>query len=260
MEREGLSDSETWTLQALFETPPEASAILPILPFPSDPSDWQVDRLPERDWLAHVHAAHPPFSVGPFFVRESSRQEPSPPGSIPLTIDAVTAFGSGSHGTTKGCLEALGILAQQDFIPRSILDMGTGSGILGIAAWKLWRVPVLAVDIERESIRVACRHRSMNDVPAAGRGMLCKQGGRFDIKAVAARSPFDLILANILAGPLRTMAQDLWSALAPGGRVVLSGMLHEQADEVFAVYAACGAVMDRRVDHGEWSTLVLSRP
>lgn len=259
--REGAPGNERWILESLFDAPPDVAALAERLPFPSDSTVWRVDPVPERDWLAHVHAAHPPFSVGPFFVRESGRTESSPEGAIVLTIDAVTAFGSGSHGTTKGCLEAIGDLAEQTadapFVPRRILDMGTGSGILGIAAWKVWRAPVLAVDIERESVRVAARHRLMNGVPMGRSGMTCVQGGRFDIRAIVSRAPFDLILANILAGPLREMAGDLCAALSPGGRAVLSGMLREQAEEVAQVYRTHGAVVQTRYDRGEWTTLVL---
>lgn len=255
--REGSAGAERWILEALFDQPPDVQALAALLPFSSDPAQWRSEALPDRDWLAHVHAGYPPFSVGRFFVRESHRTEPPPPDSILLTIDAVTAFGSGSHGTTRGCLEALCDLDDRDFRPGGVLDMGTGSGILGIAAWMLWRCPVLAVDIERESVRVACRHRTMNGVPSGPSGVTCKQGGRFDIRVIAERSPFDLILANILAAPLRSMARDLCAALAPGGRAVLSGMLQEQADEVLAAYEPFGVHANTRIDRGEWSTLVL---
>lgn len=255
--REGGIGAEVWVLESLFDSPPDPQAIAALLPFPSDPAQWRGETLPDRDWLAHVHAGYPPFSVGRFFVRESHRSENPPPGAILLTIDAVTAFGSGAHGTTKGCLEALCDLKGRGFSPRSLLDMGTGSGILGIAAWMLWRCPVLAVDIERESVRVACRHRAMNAVPSGPAGMVCKQGGRFDIRAIADRRPFDLILANILAAPLRSMAEDLCAALAPGGYAVLSGMLREQADDVLAAYAPFGGTLDTRIDREEWSSLIL---
>lgn len=258
--RNGEGLAQKWVLEALCDARPDPESFAARLGFCVPEDQWRIAALADRDWLAHVHAVHPPFSVGPFFVRESGRVEPPPVGSILLTIDAVTAFGSGAHGTTAGCLEALGDLAQQNFMPRSILDMGAGSGILAIAAWLLWRAPVLAVDIERESVRVACRHRALNGVPAGPKGMVCAQGGRFDISAIARRAPFDLITANILAGPLRALAPDLWAATAPEGRVVLSGMLHEQAAEVFAAYAALGAVMDRRIERGEWTSLVLAKP
>lgn len=219
----------------------------------------EIAPVPERDWLVHVHESHPPFSVGKFFVYggEWAVKAPCPPGLIPLEIDAASAFGSGEHGTTSGCLEALGILADKGFTPRQTLDMGTGSGILAIAAWKLWRRPVLAVDIDRESVRVACVHRARNAVPAGAEGMICKQGGKFSIAAIHARAPFDLVIANILAAPLKDMAHDLSRALAPGGFVILSGMLRAQADEVAGFYRQEKLNISERIDCGEWTTLIL---
>lgn len=219
----------------------------------------EIAPVPDRDWLAHVHESHPPFSVGKFFVYGSqwAADVTVPDGAIPLEIDAASAFGSGEHGTTAGCLEALGLLKDRGFTPRRSLDMGTGSGILAIAAWKLWRRPVLAVDIERESVRVSCVHRARNGVPAGAEGMICKQGGAFSIAAIRTRTPFDLVIANILAAPLKTMARDLSASLAPGGFAILSGMLRTQADDVLQSYRKENLTLSERLDRGEWTTLIL---
>ncbi len=236
-----------------------AASVCGLNPADLDFGALDIAPVPDRDWLAHVHESHPPFAVGKFFVYGSQwAQEITPPETlIPLEIDAASAFGSGEHGTTAGCLEALGLLADKGLHPRQSLDMGTGSGILAIAAWKLWKSPVLAVDIDRESVRVACLHRSRNAVPATADGMIGKQGGSFSIAAIRARAPFDLIIANILAAPLKEMAGDLAKALAPTGYAILSGMLCTQADDVAHFYAREGLSVLDRLDRGEWATLIL---
>lgn len=266
-DREGPDEDARWTVRWLVDFVPDPARERSVLRemaascgFDSGLSEGlAIEPLPDRDWLAHVHAAHPPFAVGKFFVRGSHEESAPPPGLILLEIDAATAFGSGEHGTTAGCLEALGALVESGFSPCSVLDMGTGSGILGIAAWKLWRRPVLAVDIDRESVRVACRHRARNGVPSGKAGLSCKQGGSFSIDSIRSRAPFDLVLANILAAPLKAMAGDLAAAVAPGGVAILSGMLRGQAAEVAETYERKGLFLRETLERGEWASLVLAR-
>ena len=250
--------AEHWVLTWLVERPPEKSWLAERLGADLAGAA-RFEPVPETNWLAHSYKQFQPFSVGPFFIYGSHHEGAPPPGLTGLQIDAATAFGSGEHGTTAGCLEALVHLRDEGAAPEKILDMGTGSGILAIAAWKLWRCPVLAVDIDPESVLVAQRHRAMNDIPAEAGGMICLEADGFAEEKVQRAGPWDLVIANILAAPLKDMAADLCAALASRGYAVLSGMLREQADDVLAAYAARGAVLARRIDRGEWATLVLRK-
>jgi len=140
------------------------------------------------------------------------------------------------------------------------LDMGAGSGILGIAAYKLWKKPVLAIDIDKEATRVACHHRKINNVPSGDKGMTCATGDGYAARRVKAQSKgFDLIIANILAGPLVIMAKDLAHNLAPKGVAILSGLLVEQEKDVLKAHKDAGLTVEKRITHGEWRTLILKR-
>lgn len=238
-----------------------AAAVCGMVSEALDPQSLSIEPVPDIDWLAHVHRAHPPFQAGRFFVRSSGWTTPPPAGLIPLDIDAVTAFGSGEHGTTAGCLGALGFVQDTGFAPGCVLDMGTGSGILAIAAWKLWGMPVVAVDMDREAVKVARLHGVRNGVPSGARGLSCHQGRRFSIGAIVRRRPFDLILANILAAPLKEMAEDMIGSLRAGGYAILSGMTCAQKAEVADVYRGHGAcpVPGAFFDRGIWATLVLQK-
>ena len=222
-------------------------------------SNFTVEDIPEVNWLEESYRQFPPFSIKDFFIFGSHYTGDLPKGKIPLQIDAATAFGSGEHGTTRGCLEALLYLKAEGFKPKRILDMGAGSGILGIAAHKLWKKPVLAVDIDKEATRVACHHRKINGVAAGEKGMSCATGDGYAARPVKAQKQgFDFIIANILAGPLVLMAADLSRNLSRNGKVILSGLLVEQEKEVLAAHKAFGLKVDKRITHGEWRTLILS--
>ncbi len=219
--------------------------------------DWAFEKIPDTDWLKKSYKQFPAFSVGPFFIYGSHHDGEIPKDSLGLQIDAATAFGSGEHGTTKGCLLAMLDLKNAGVCPWNILDMGTGSGILGIAAWKLWKTPVLAVDNDEEAVRVACRHRELNHVPAGDTDMICKAGDGFATRAVQEKKPFDLVIANILAVTLKEMVLDLKAVSDKNGYVILSGILRTQAAEVLEVYGQSGFTLKGRHDINEWSTLVL---
>ena len=156
--------------------------------------------IEDRDWLSYSYKQFPAFSVGPFFIYGSHHEGGVPDGQFGLQIDAATAFGSGEHGTTKGCLEAMLDLKGQGACPWNVLDMGTGSGILAIAAWKLWKTPVLAVDNDPEAVRVTERHRESNNVPEGSTDMTARCGDGFNEETTQKRKPYDLIIANILPG------------------------------------------------------------
>lgn len=224
-------------------------------------SDLTCVDVPDINWLEESYRQFPPFKVGPFFIFGSHYDGKTPKDFIPLQIDAATAFGSGEHGTTRGCLEALAKLKEDGFRPKNILDMGAGSGILAIAAYKLWKKPTLAIDIDREATRMACHHRKINRVSSDEKGMRCATGDGFAAPQVGmCKGPsFDLIIANILAGPLVDMATQLAACLKPSGKVVLSGLLIEQESAILSAYRACGLGTPRRITHGEWRTLTLTK-
>ena len=221
------------------------------------PQEWLIEPLPEKDWLAESYKTFPPFEIGPFFIHGSHYDGDLPANKKPLQIDAATAFGSGEHGTTKGCLEAMIELKDQGHCPWNVLDMGTGSGILAIAAWKLWKTPILAVDNSEEAVRVAAHHQELNGVSNASSAMTCLLGDGFNTSEVENKKPFDLIIANILAGPLIDMAPALTKVADENAHIILSGMLVEQADEVWNAYKKQGLKKQNQINHGEWSTLVL---
>jgi len=178
-----------------------------------------------------------------------------PAGATGLQIDAATAFGTGDHASTRGCLLALDRIARRRRF-RRVLDVGTGTGILAIAAAKTWRRRVFAVDIDGNAVAVARVNLRRNGV-AKEVGLAWSRGYRS--RAVARHSPADLVLANILAGPLALMARDLAGALAPGGFAVLSGILAEQANLVLAAHRAQRVYLRRRIAIDGWHTLVLGR-
>ncbi|MBV8133337.1 MAG: 50S ribosomal protein L11 methyltransferase [Alphaproteobacteria bacterium] len=214
------------------------------------------EKLPASDWLAENQLAFPPIRIGRFFIHGSHHRGVVPPGAISIAIDATTAFGTGEHPSTRGCLMALETLERRRRFRRP-LDIGTGAGILAVAAAKLLRRRVLASDIDRAAVRVARHNVTRNGV--AGLVQLRRAPGYRD-RAVQ-KSRYDLIVSNILARPLALMASDLARTLAPGGRAVLSGLLCRQEPIVLAPHRGCGIVLERRLVIDGWSTLVLrARP
>lgn len=217
-----------------------------------------VEDVPPIDWVSHSYQGFPPIRAGRFFVHGSHHGDGVPAGSVPLQVDAATAFGTGEHGSTRGCLLALDRLARR-FRPgrtrgRGVLDMGCGSGILALAAAKRWRVPVAAVDIDPEAVRVTLVNAALN----GARGRVRAAGGDgYATPLVRARGPYRLITANILARPLARMAPALRRHLAPGGVAVLAGLLTRQERHVLQAHRAQGLRLAFRIPQGEWTTLVL---
>ena len=212
------------------------------------------ERLPEHDWLAENRRAFPPLRIGRFFLHGSHWTGAPPAGAVALEIDAAEAFGTGEHPSTSGCLLALDRLARRRRFCRP-LDIGTGSGILAIAAAKALHRPVLAGDIDCAAVRVAARHVRRNGLAGRVRPV-CAAGYR---SRALRRAKYDLVFANILARPLARMAPDLKRALAPGGVAVLSGLLCRQEALVLAAHRAQRLSLERRLVIDGWSTLVLRR-
>lgn len=206
-------------------------------------------------WVARTLEAFPQQVAGQrLAIRGTHEHAPPTPGRVTLTLDAGLAFGSGEHGSTRGCLVALeGVVRRR---PRRMLDLGTGSGILAMAAAKLLRRPVLATDIEPWSVRVAGQNATMNGVGRLVRPVLA-DGWRS--RVVREGAPYDLVLANILARPLCRMARDLSAHLAAGGTAILSGLLKSQARSVLAAHRRQGLRLERVVQDGTWTTLILRK-
>lgn len=207
-------------------------------------------------WLARTQEAFPPQNVGRRFTIRGTHLDQAPPSNrLTLTLDAGIAFGSGEHGSTRGCLRALEMTAYRQ--PKRILDMGCGSGILAMAAAQLLKRPVLAVDIEPWSVRVAASNARLNNL---GPYLDCRFGNGWHTAAVRAQAPYDLVFANILARPLCRMARSLTQNLAPGGTAILAGLLNTQARMVLVAHQRQGLVLERQLKEGPWSTLILRKP
>jgi ribosomal protein L11 methyltransferase len=268
MEREaaGISVFEAenggWTITSLHRGRPDAGMIRAGLAVAAaaagiDEPALELAPLPATDWLEAAYAGFPARRVGRFYIHGSHVTAPPPPGARPLHIDAATAFGSGEHATTEGCLLAIDRLGRRRAGLGRALDMGTGSAILAIAIARTWpTAKVEAIDIDPESARVAAANARLNRV--AGR-VRARQGNGFDAASARTGAAFDLIVANILARPLIRMAPALAGRLAPGGTVVLSGLLKRQEASVLSAYRRAGLCLARRFPISEWQTLVLKR-
>ncbi|MBB4185533.1 50S ribosomal protein L11 methyltransferase [Sinorhizobium terangae] len=211
--------------------------------------------LPDIDWIAKSLEGLAPVRAGRFVVHGSHDRDKVRTGEIAIEIDAGQAFGTGHHGTTAGCLEVLASVAHTRPV-RNVLDLGTGSGVLAIAAWKLLHVPVLATDIDPIATRVASENARRNGVVT---GMTFATAPSFHSTAFSTNGPFDLIIANILARPLMKMAPQLVANLAAGGSVILSGILAEQRWKVLAAYNGQRLKHVRTIWRNGWVTIHLTK-
>jgi ribosomal protein L11 methyltransferase len=210
----------------------------------------------EKDWVAEVEKTLTPIHVPPYYVFGSHIRDTPPANSIAIQIDAGLAFGTGNHETTQGCLMALEAVCA-DSLPASPIDIGTGSGILAIAIAKRFDVDVMASDIDPIAIDVAQENAGINGVEQRLRFVVCEG---LDNAGIMSAAPYDLIVANIVANPLIALAPGIAHIAAHGGHVILSGILLEQAGGVAAAYAGNGLSLKDRIDLGNWSTLILTRP
>jgi ribosomal protein L11 methyltransferase len=212
----------------------------------------RIETVPDRNWLEACYAQFKAFTLGPFRIHGSHEHPAVQDGIIDLCIDAATAFGSGTHGTTSGCLLLLAGLKDSGYAPRRVLDMGCGSGILAVAAAKLWGMEADAVDIDPESVRVTQRHAEMNGI---GGHIHAWAGDGF----AAVDRDYDVIIANILPNPLKAMAPELARRTQAGGYCILSGLLHGQANDVVRVYSDLGFTLKNRLDRDEWTALLMQK-
>ncbi len=253
-------DENIWTVEATAKIQPslpEVQASLSLLAtlLGYDVPQVYVESLPETDWLEATWKNFPPREIGPFYVFGSHTKSSVPEHLIGLEVNAATAFGSGEHETTTGCLLSLAKLKETHIFSRP-LDMGCGSGILAMAAAKLWDVPVLAVDNDPESVRVTEENARMNHCDDL---IISLVSEGFASHEVTEKGPFDLIVANILAKPLCLMAKDMVKNVKDGGKIILSGLLIRQQEEVTNAYQEAGVRLTDHVHINDWATLVFEK-
>lgn len=247
--------SERWEVGSYFLEHPDET-VLALLAAAHGAEPFAVSELPDVDWVAHVKRELAPVVAGRFFVYGSHDADKVPEGSVPLLIEAAMAFGTGHHGTTLGCLTALDRLDRAGLRAQRVADIGCGTAVLAMAAAKIWPDPVLASDIDPVAVETAAANVVANGLE--GR-VVCVEAAGFDHPRLQQDAPYDLIFANILKGPLIALAPDMGRFCAESGHVILSGILHAQADEVIAAYEAQGFVLISRDEFGDWTTLVLKR-
>jgi ribosomal protein L11 methyltransferase len=258
------SRPDEWRLDAYFDREPSAEMLdlLASLAPSAAGTEPVVERVEEQDWVTLSQQGLEPIRAGRFFVHTPAHRDRIPADAVALEIDAGRAFGTGQHETTTGCLVALDRLKATGAAVSNILDLGTGTGLLAFAALKLWpAAKVAASDIDPVSIEVAEENAAINRIPlgrARGQVELAVAAG-LDHMRLRARAPYDLLIANILAGPLIELAPSVAAAVAPGGRLILAGLLDRQADDVAAAYRRRGLMLAFRVDNGEWPTLVMRK-
>ena len=215
-----------------------------------------ITPVPQQDWVRESLQGLAPVTAGRFFLHGAHDRVRRRAGGISLEIDAGTAFGTGHHGTTEGCLLALDRILKRR-APRKILDVGCGTGVLAIAAARATGRPALASDIDPEAVRVTLANAALNGVKPLVSGLVA---AGLSHPRITAHGPYDLIFANILARPLVSLATGLSRMLAPGGDLILSGLTADQIRWIEATYESRGLRLSRRIRRGNWASLVFTRP
>lgn len=250
--------SGLWEVGAYFEDEPD-DVILAVLAAAFGAADFALSEIPETDWVAKVRRELHPVEAGRFFVHGSHDADkvPQEAGRVALQIEATVAFGTGHHGTTLGCLRALDRMLAAGMSFSRVADIGCGTGVLAMAAAAtLPGAQVIASDIDAVAVDVTRANLDVNGL--TGR-VACVTAAGFDDPILEAAAPFDLIFANILKGPLIELAGSMADHAAPAARLILSGLLVDQAEAVTGAYLAEGFTFESREDLGEWSALVLAK-
>ena len=245
-----------WRVAMYFRVPPDEKIIRALTAAAAGDAAadaLRFERVAAKDWVRESLAGLAPVIAGRFIVHGAHDRARIPFNRIGIEIEAALAFGTGHHGTTRGCLLALDSLCKLH-PRRRILDLGTGSGVLAIAAARALRQPVLATDIDGSAVRAARANVAGN---GAGSFVEVTKADGVTAPKVRERAPYDLILANILLRPLQRLAAPLMRLTAPGARIVLSGLLAPQANAAIAAYR--GLALERRIDLDGWTTMVLVR-
>jgi len=250
---------DDWRIHAYFAEQPTTQELVLLRRLAHD-RDPEVEHLEDTtDWVVKSQSGLEPIRAGRFFVHTPMHYADRPTDTVNFEIDAGLAFGTGQHDTTAGCLAALDRLEAAGKSFANVADIGTGTGLLAFAAMALWpEAKAIATDIDEIAVRVSEENAAINGVKLGhglGQLLLAAADG-MDHPMIKARAPYDLLIANILAGPLVELAPSFVNAVAPGGRVILAGLLDTQADAVIAAYEAQGMKLVER-STGQWSVLVL---
>lgn len=246
-------DKGVWRIDAFPTTDEEAEGIAASLRA-HDGLNVVVEKLADADWLAMSLSGLPPVEAGRFFVYGAHDQGKVPADVVAIKIDAGAAFGTGHHGTTVGCLEALETVLTTSGAPNKVLDVGTGTGVLGIAANLTGTPVVVGTDIDAPSVRIAGENAEINGAKAE-----FVEDGDLSHPAVTGPAPYDLVFANILARPLIELAPAITRLMTADGRAILSGLLRTQEAEVLEAYSALGFEVEQTIHHDAWSALLLRR-
>jgi ribosomal protein L11 methyltransferase len=246
-----LGERGLWEVEAFFATAPDEDELLQRFGVPM-----RVIPIEDENWVARALEGLPPVRTGRFFIHGSHTVQAVPANAIGLNIEASYAFGTGHHGTTRGCLLAFEALARRRTF-RNALDLGCGTGVLGMAFARLVHKPVVATDIDTLAADKSKENARLNQ---AAPFMRISAGNGFRAAFIAQGAPYDLIFANILAGPLMKLMPGIRKHLAPGGNAILSGLLDEQANAVLSMANAQGLRRLKRSALEGWVTLTLERP
>jgi len=249
-------------VEAFFNTQPSAENVLIELKkwlSEGDFSDLKVTEIEEKNWVAESQKLLSPIDTGAFFVFGSHDADQKKADRINLQIDAGQAFGTGQHETTHGCLEAINDL--KDMIsPKVVLDLGCGSGLLAFAMAKIWsKARIIASDIDPIATETTLQNAAINDIDLSAASLTALTSDGFEDPALSGHGPYDVIAANILAGPLIDLAPEMVENLTRDGHLILSGLLITQQEKVMAAYTEQGLKLVKEYHRGDWSALHLSR-
>lgn len=247
--------SGLWEVGAYFsEKPDDISLALLAAVFQAE--EFKISELPQIDWVSKVQRSLKPVVAGRFFVYGSHDSDKVPPDCEPLLIEASMAFGTGHHGTTKGCLLALEQLIKVGFKAKNVIDVGCGTAVLAMAAARIFSANVIASDIDSVAHSVAKMNIIANKLD---QNIQCFEASGFAHEQIKTKNPFDLIFANILLAPLLGLATDISKYSLSGGYVVLSGILSEQAELVVKKYTGVGFSLSNQIEIGEWVTIIFRK-
>ncbi len=266
MERDDLAltasahedENEEWVFEATCTDEPDIEAFNALAKTVlGGKVSFAVEKIdPDFDWVSKSLEGLKPVAAGGFYVFGSHDKDTVPPGVTPLHIDAAQAFGTGHHETTTGCLIAIDRILKRKK-PRYLIDVGTGTGVLAIALAKRLRRPVIASDIDPVSVDITKENAQLNGV---ANDIIAVEATGLENRLISDNSPYDLIVANILAGPLAQLAPAIGRAAMPGATIILSGILTHQAARVIAAYGQQGMILKERITRKEWATLILEKP
>ena len=245
--------SGEWEVGAYFIEQPDEISLL-LLENAFDAAGFVISEIPETDWVAKVKRELNPVEAGRFFVCGKHDLKKMPTGRVGLLIEASMAFGTGHHGTTKGCLLAFDKFFVQSRNLKNVIDIGCGTAVLAMAVGKVSSAKIIASDVDPIAVKVALENLKANNLENR---IDCIEAMGFEDFRIKSRAPYDLIFANILKRPLIDLAPDISGHISSGGQAIISGILDEQAEEIIDFYQQNDLVVFDRIDIGEWVTLTL---